>query len=164
MLAAVELDLCERSGVALDWLGDAAFARVELHGALDLERARVRAVSGNADERHPLVVGRNAVVDDLRADEGCMAVEDLLRWGGAIGDCPVVDGRLGDHADSRVGYPFPEHNVLVANMRLDLLLRLDVENLQCALRYTNAIVFSHSFGKPLASKEISIHFKARIFL
>ena len=68
MLAAVELYFCEGCSVTLDGLGDATFARVELHGALDLERARVRAVSGNADERHPLVVGRNAVVDDLRTD------------------------------------------------------------------------------------------------
>ena len=77
-----------------------------------------------------------------------MAVEDLLGWGGAIGDCPVVDGRLGDHADSRVGHPFPEHNVLVANMRLDLLLRLDVENLQRTLGWASA-----SVGKYVNARE-----------
>lgn len=42
----------------------------------------------------------------------------------------MVHGGLSDHSYGRLGYPFPEHDVLVVGMRFNLLLCLDIENLQ----------------------------------
>ena len=60
-----------------------------------------------------------------------MAVEDLLREGGHVGDGPMVDSCLRDEGESGITDPFPENNIFVADMGLNLLLSLDVENLQC---------------------------------
>ena len=61
-----------------------------------------------------------------------MAVEDLLRRRRRVGDGPVVDSSLGDEAKRRVAYPLPEGDVLVVDVRLDLLLGLNIEDLERA--------------------------------
>jgi hypothetical protein len=102
--------------VALDRLADTPLAAVELHGTLNLEGRRVRGVAGDADEDHPLLVVGDAVVDDLGTGECCMAVEDLLRRRCRVGNAPVVDGGVGDHADDGLRHPFPEDDVLVVHV------------------------------------------------
>lgn len=42
----------------------------------------------------------------------------------------MIHGGLSDHPYGRLGYPFPEHDVLVVGMRFDLLFGLNIENLQ----------------------------------
>ncbi len=78
---AVQLELGEGSSVALDGLRDTALDRVELHGALDLERVRAGLARGgvgrDTNEDEPLAIGGHAVVDDLVAVEGGVAVKDL---------------------------------------------------------------------------------------
>ena len=102
MLAAVELYLCKGCSVTLDGLRDATFARVELHCALDLERAGVRAVAGDTNKRHPLVVGAYAVVDDLGPRQRGVSVEHFGRGGGRVGDGPVIHRGVGNQPQCRV--------------------------------------------------------------
>ena len=64
-----------------------------------------------------------------------MTVEDLLRRGRRVGDGPVEHGRLCDQADGVVRDPLPENDIRVVDVRLDLLLRLDVEYLKCPAGY-----------------------------
>ena len=59
-----------------------------------------------------------------------MAVEDLLRRRRRVGDGPVVHCGLRHEAEGRVVDPLPEDDVLVVDVRLDFLLRLNVEDLQ----------------------------------
>jgi hypothetical protein len=59
---------------------------------------------------------RDAVVDDLGTGKCGMAVEDLLGRRRRVGDAPVVDGGVGDHADDGLGHPFPEDDVLVVDV------------------------------------------------
>ena len=61
-----------------------------------------------------------------------MTVEDLLGRRRRVGNGPVVDRGLGDEAKGGVVDPFPEDDVLVADMGLDLLLGLDVKDLECS--------------------------------
>ena len=80
-------------------LADSPLPAVQLDRTLDLERGRVRGVAGDANQDEPFLVGTSAVVDDLRADECWMTVEDLL-WGrGRVGDGPMVYSSLGDKAE-----------------------------------------------------------------
>jgi hypothetical protein len=102
--------------VTLNRLADTPLAAVELHSTLDLEGRRVSGVAGDADEDHPLLVVRDAVVDDLSTGECRMAVEDLLGRRCRVGDAPVVDGRVSDHANNGLGHPFPEDDVLVVDV------------------------------------------------
>lgn len=129
---SVQLKLRERSSVTLDRLAHSPLATVELDRALDLERGGVGSVARDTNENKPLLIGRCAVVDDLRADKGWMAVEDLLRRGRRVGNGPVVHCGLRHEAEGRVVDPLPEDNVLVIDVRLDFLLRLDVKHLKCA--------------------------------
>ena len=129
---SIQLYLRERSSVALDWLADTTLPAVELNVTLDLERSGVGRVARDANQYQPLLICSRAVVDDLGTDEGGMAVEDLLRRGRRVGDGPVVNRRLRDEAEGRVRNPFPEDDVLVTDVGLDLLLSLDVEDLECA--------------------------------
>lgn len=64
MSVSVELCLREGRSVNLNRLADAALLAVELHGALDFERGRVGGVIRDANEDHPLLDSRDAVVDD----------------------------------------------------------------------------------------------------
>ena len=129
---SVQLYLRERSSVALNWLANTTLPAVQLNVALDLERGRVGRVAGDANQYQPLLICSRAIVDDLRTDEGGMAVEDLLRRGRRVGDGPMVNRRLRDEAEGRVRNPFPEDDVLVTDVGLDFLLSLDVEDLECA--------------------------------
>lgn len=61
-----------------------------------------------------------------------MTVEDLLGSRRRVADRPMVDGSLCDKTESRVVDPFPKDDVLVANVRLHLLLGLDVKDLECS--------------------------------
>lgn len=63
--------------MSLDRLTDSTLARVELHRALDLESSGVGRVAADANENEPLLIGSDAVVDDLVASEGSMTVEHL---------------------------------------------------------------------------------------
>ena len=132
ILVTIQLELSERSSVTFNWLGNTPIPAVQLHSTLYFERRRVGSVSGNTNKHKPFLVSTGAVVDDLRADKGWMAVEDLLRRGRRVGDGPVVHCGLRHEAEGRVVDPLPEDNVLVIDVRLDFLLRLDVKHLKCA--------------------------------
>lgn len=145
--------------MALDGLGDATFARVELHCALDLERAGVCAVSCDADKGHPFVVCAYAVVDDLAACERRVAVEHFHGRRGGVCDGPVIYGSFRDEAEGIVVDPLPEHDVLVVHVRLDLLLRLEIRDLERApagLEGEDALVrvHDHAVGRDGPSQHI----------
>lgn len=79
LLVAIKLELRKRRRMSLDWLADAPLPAVKLHGTLDLERRRIRRVARDTNEDEPLFITTCPVVDDLRANECGMTVEDLLR-------------------------------------------------------------------------------------
>ena len=133
LLVPIKLDFGERCSVAFYGLTDAPFSAVELHGPLNFEGGGIGCVSGDANENQPLFVGSRAVVDNLCAGKGSMAVENLLRAGCGVADGPVENGGLRHKADGSFGNPFPENDVLVAVVRFNLLLRFNVKDLQCSL-------------------------------
>jgi hypothetical protein len=55
----------------------------------------------------------------------------LRRWRGGVTNHPMVHGRFSDNADCRIRDPFPENDVLVANVRLHLLFSVNVEDSEC---------------------------------
>ena len=124
--------------MSFNGLGDASLAGEELHRAFDLESGGVGGVGADADENEPLLVLGDAVVDDLVAGEGKMSVEYLDGrvgsggiggGGGSVGD-PVVDRAVGDDTEGRGRDPVPESDIFVHQVRFDLLLELDVEDLE----------------------------------
>ena len=64
-----------------------------------------------------------------------MPVENLRRRGSRVGDRPVVDSGVRDHPNYRVRHPLPEHDILIVDVGLDFLLRLDVEHLKGSTSY-----------------------------
>lgn len=74
-----------------------------------------------------------------------MSVEDLCRWRRLVRNRPMVDCSVRDHSDDGVRHPFPEHDILVVDVGLHLLLRLDVENLQCPRSYKGRPAISISW-------------------
>ncbi|KAI3480029.1 hypothetical protein L1887_57805 [Cichorium endivia] len=102
----VGLELGKGGCVALDGLGDAAFAR---------SRAAWIPLRGR--------------LDDLGALQADVAVKHLGGRGVAL-DGPVEYGGFGDEAEGGVVDPLPEGDVVVHEMRLDLCLCLDVEDLE----------------------------------
>ena len=130
LLVAVDLELGEAGGVALDGLRDLALHRVELHAAGDAV-----VLGRDADEQQPLHAQIGAVVDDLAALEGGVAVEHLDGRRVAL-HAPVVHGQVGHDADRVHRYPLPEDALLRDVERLHLALHLDVEYLQRLTRYT----------------------------
>lgn len=154
----VQPQLGKARGVALDGLGNSPLARVELHRALDLEAGGVGGVGADADKDIPLVVGGDAVVDNLVPGEGRVTLEDLDGRvlgdgvggrGGSVGD-PVVDGGVGDDAEGGVGDPGPEDDVAVHEVRLDLLLELNVEDLELALGCSTRAKSGQLLSPPLS--------------
>ena len=135
ILPPVQLYLRKCSCMSLDGLADSSLLAIQLHRALDLERGRIRRVARDTADSHPLLTRRDAVVDNLAAGEGRMAVEDLLRRGGSVGNGPVVHSGVCDETKVGVGSPPPEDDVLVVNVGLDFLLRLNIEDLQCPASY-----------------------------
>jgi hypothetical protein len=124
-------------------LTDTPLPAVKLHRALDFECRRICCIARNADEHEPFLVGSDAVVDYLGTTECRVAVEYLLRRRRLVGNCPVENGRFGDHSDSSVRDPFPENHVRIVDMRLDLLLSVNVKYLQspssCGAQATSAM-------------------------
>ena len=115
-----------------------------MHAALDLEGGWIGRISGNTNEHEPFLVGTAAVVDNLRADKGCVPVEYLLGRGGRVGGGPVVDGRFCHDSDGVVRYPLPEDNLLRVGVRFNLGLCLDVEYLQRPTGCTRNVVSQQS--------------------
>lgn len=130
LLVTIKLHFSKRSCMSLNSLADSTLPAVKLHRTLDLERRGVCRVPGDTDKDQPLLVGGDAVVDYLATGEGGMSVKYLL-WGrGLVVDGPVKHGRVGDHSDCGIVHPLPENNILVVDMRFDLLLGLNVEDLE----------------------------------
>lgn len=60
-------------------------------------------------------------------------IKDLLRVSlGRVEDIPVEDRALCHQAQALLIEPFPVHNILIHDRRLQLLLRRQVEDLDCA--------------------------------
>ena len=61
-----------------------------------------------------------------------IAVEHLDRCRlSRVEDIPVIDAVLRDQAQRRLADPLPEHDVFAHSRGLELLLRLEIEDLQC---------------------------------
>ncbi len=121
--------------MTFDRLTDALLLAIELHRPFDLETGRVCSILRDANENHPLLARRNAVIDDLGTSERRMSVESLLRRGCRVGDRPVVYRGVRDHSNDRVGDPCPENDVLVVGMGLHFLFGVHVEDLDCSPSY-----------------------------
>ena len=130
LCTSIDLQLGKGSCVALNRLADTSFTTVQLDVALDLEGGRVGGVPRDADQDQPLLVRCRAVVDNLCADKSRMTVEDLLRRGCCVRNCPMVHRGLSDHAQGRVVDPLPKNDILCVDMGFDLLLGLHVEDLE----------------------------------
>lgn len=79
VLVAIKFQLGERRSMTLNRLTDTPVPTVQLHGALDLESGWVRRIASDTNKYEPFLVRAGTVVDDLRADEGRMAIKHLLR-------------------------------------------------------------------------------------
>lgn len=84
----------------------------------------------NADEEEPGLLGIGAIIDDLAAAAGGIALERLARMAIALHRA-VIDRDLCHEGQSDERYPFPEHDVLRHRERLNLRLHLNVKHLQC---------------------------------
>lgn len=91
-----------------------------------------------------------------------MTVKYLLGSGSRVGDGPMVNGRLGNHSNSRVGDPFPEYDILITDMRLHFLFRLNVEDLECSASYVE-ISATLSRRDTTCYEETSRPLRAKIF-
>lgn len=60
-----------------------------------------------------------------------MTVENLLGRRGLVGDGPMKDRRVGYNSDRCIRYPLPKYDIFVIDMGFNLLLRFDIENLEC---------------------------------
>jgi hypothetical protein len=111
--------LCKRSSMPLDGLTDSTVPAIQLHSTLHLERGRVCRIARYSNEDK---VQGDSIVDYLSTGKDCMSVEYFPRWG-----CLVCDS-VGHHPDCGFGHPFPEY-ILIVDVRIDLLLHVNVENL-----------------------------------
>ena len=136
MRVPIQLHLCKCSRMALDRLTDFSILTIQLHRALHLKCRRIRRIPRDSNKNKPFLVRSDAVVDDLGTNERGMSVEHFLRLGSCIGDRPVEDGGFGDNANRCFGHPFPEHDILIVDVGLDLLLGFNIEYLQRPLGYT----------------------------
>lgn len=143
---AVQSNRSEAGGVTFDCLADATVPGVELHLANN-----ATLILLDTNNHHPLAVAINAIVDDLAAllkllaqvrfrdmqavahSQVGMSVRDLL-WHVLVlvKHIPVVDSGVCDQAERAVGDPLPEDDVLVHGGRLQLLLVIQVEDLDCS--------------------------------
>lgn len=131
----------EARSVSFYGLTDSSLPRIKLHRSLDFEASRVGRVGADPNENEPLFVRSGTVVDDLVTGKRSVSIEDLDgnvgsgsagSGSGSVRD-PVVDGRARHDGDGGWGDPSPEFNVLVHEMRFDLLLEFNVEDLELAL-------------------------------
>ena len=149
----LELQLGKSGGVTLNRLADTTVPAIQLHGTLDLKRSGVGGVSRDTNEYEPLLVGAAAVVDDLRADEGWMSVEDLLWRRGRVGRGPVKDRSFRHYSNGGVRDPLPEGDFLSVSVRLDLGFGLYVEYLECPTGCTRIAVSLTSRSRKRSERE-----------
>jgi hypothetical protein len=128
---AVNFEFSECGGMSFNWLADVTFPAEELHRAFDFEAAW-GSIPHDTNKDEPFAVAGCTIIDDLGSSEGRMSVEDLLRWACSIFDSPMEDSRLANEAEGAIVNPLPKYDVFVDNVRLDLLLRVNVKHLKLA--------------------------------
>lgn len=111
-----------------------------MHGTLDRERGGICAITRDTDENQPFLIWSDSVIDNLGSSKGRMTIEDFLRGGCLVGDCPVVYGAFCDHSNGSIRHPFPEYDVFIVDVRFDLLLRFNVEDLKCTGSFKGDVV------------------------
>lgn len=89
-------------------------------------------LSRNSDQDHPFLIRVNAVVDDLTAGQTSMSVKDLN--GSRLSfDGPMINSSLSNQTKGLNVNPAPKDDIFMHQVRLELGLHFQVENLQLTL-------------------------------
>jgi hypothetical protein len=120
----IHLERRKGAGMAFKRLRHVTLLGVKLHVANNAALLR-----GDSDQNHPLLIGRDAIVDDLVGGQAGVALKHL-DWIRSAVHTPVQDSGFGNETKGIQTDPFPEDDIFGRLPSLHLALHLNVEDLE----------------------------------